>query len=40
MDNTENRVLEDNLGLIRGSSVQSRNELEELKKELDMLKNV
>jgi archaellum component FlaC len=40
MDNTENKVLEDNLGMIRGSSVQRRNELEELKKELDMLKNV
>jgi hypothetical protein len=40
MDNTGQRVMEDNLGLIRGNSVQRRNELEELKKELDMLKNV
>jgi hypothetical protein len=40
MDNTGQRVMEDNLGLIRGNSVHRRNELEELKKELDMLKNV
>jgi hypothetical protein len=40
MDNTGKRVMEDNLGLIRGNSVQRRNELEELEQELDMLKNV
>jgi hypothetical protein len=40
MDNTGKRVMEDNLGLIRGNSVQRRNELEELKQELGMLKNV
>jgi hypothetical protein len=31
MDNTGKRVMEDNLGLIRGNSVQRRNESEELK---------
>jgi hypothetical protein len=40
MDTTGQRVMENNLGLIRGNSVQRRNELGELKKELDMLKNV
>jgi hypothetical protein len=40
MDTTGQRVMENNLGLIRGNSVERRNELEELKKELDMLKNV
>jgi predicted nucleic acid-binding Zn-ribbon protein len=40
MDTTGQRVMENNLGLIKGNSVQRRNELGELKKELDMLKNV
>jgi predicted nucleic acid-binding Zn-ribbon protein len=40
MDNSESKVLEENLGMIRGNSVQQRNELEEVKNELDMLKNV
>jgi predicted nucleic acid-binding Zn-ribbon protein len=40
MDTTEQRVMENNLGLIKGHSVQRRNELGELKKEVDMLKNV